>query len=271
MNTIHDPQSTVQAAPAIAAVSRAADTSAADASVLTAKQAAGVDRAKAYHSAIRRTAEGVGIYTYLLGHQCIQLKDSLKHGEWGSFVATHLTALSPRTIQFAMSAVDQIRKSADLPVIGKVKLLSDGSVDKASEQEISAAWSEFAEGKTITEIMRGIGAIREKRLQEHHNPKPRTVDERLEGRRKAALQIHLDLRADVNLLIGRITRSDDQGDMITLMDTTEWWKTLRTLRRLTKLIVPLTKRKLTEAQKKQEMKRLQKEEAERQKATADKR
>ncbi len=150
MNTIHDPQSTVQAAPAIAAVSGAADTSAADASTLTANQAAGVDRAKAYHAA-------------------------------------------------------------------------------------------------------------------------RTVDERLEGRRKAALQIHLDLRADVNLLIGRITRSDDQGDMITLMDTTEWWKTLRTLRRLTKLIVPLTKRKLTEAQKKQEMKRLQKEEAERQKATADKR
>jgi len=256
-----------------AALSRDAATADGDVSVLSADQAARVDRAKSYYAGMKTTAGKMGVYGFLFGLELRALKASTAgdHGQWMKFTAAHFPGILHRSITWFMDASAKLEAAsnlnskghATLPTVGNIQLLADGSLPKPVEEKVQAAWHEFAEGKTVTQFLRNIGAIREKQPQEHHNPKPRTTDEELEDRKKAVFQVHKDLRADVNLMIGKITATDGEGDMITLTETSEWKETLRTLRRLTKLIVPLTKRKLTVAEKKQQIKAIQKAEGNR--------
>jgi hypothetical protein len=219
---------------------------------LTKDQATRVDRAKSYWQSEIRSGRGVGIYAFMLGAELTTLKQSLKddasRGQWMTFRETHFPEIPHRTATERMALFSKLAESANLPPAGNIKLLGDGSIPKDYADKIAEAWCQHAEGKTITRFMRDTGVIREKQLPAHHPIKPRTPDEIIAAENAVHESALIDLENAVayalNLLDG----------MSKCIPTHRLKQHLRIAVSWTKAIRPLTKRKLSPAEKKDETK-----------------
>jgi hypothetical protein len=75
-----------------------------------------------------------------------------------------------------MDLADKLIKSAtvaDLPSVGEIHLLTDGTIPPEYREPILSAFHEVADGKTLTELYRDTGVIRNKKDPAHH---PRSAD-----------------------------------------------------------------------------------------------
>lgn len=167
--------------------------------VLTREQAARVDRANAYWEGERNSARGMCLYAFLLGTELHALKEENGHGDWMDFRAAHFPSIPHRTATERIAMAEKLAESANLTTTG-MKLLPDGSVPKPFEEKITKAFHEHADGKTITQFLRGNGTIRDAKAPKGTGKKSK-ID--LDGDDASALA---DLRQDLILL----ANEDDQ-------------------------------------------------------------
>lgn len=155
--------------------------------VMTQEQAALVDQIKSYHAAFEKSFGDQMGYAFLAGASLNTAKESLPHGKFTTWREANLPEIPERSAQRYMKFADQIRHSvADLPSPGKLKLLGNGDLAEKDKEKVLAAVHEIADGKTLTQLYRDLGVIREKKAPEHHPAKPRTPEEKLADRKQAA-------------------------------------------------------------------------------------
>ena len=209
---------------------------------LTPEQSARVDRSKSYHSAFHMSAQQMVIYAFLSGAELNALKSGLKHGDWLKFKEAHLPQIPQRSANRYMAFADQIGHVANLPTVGNIKLLENGRLPAEEEAKLITAFHDNAGGKTLTELYRDTGVIRDKKHQEHHPIKPLTPDETIAAEKKDAAARRGSFLTEAALLEMDIT-SKVNNSLLDWTTPSEWKELLRATRRLGKLINPLTKRK----------------------------
>jgi len=210
---------------------------------LAPEQALHVDRAKTFESGFQASSRQGVVYAFLAGLELNWLKSNLKHGEWLKFKEAHLPQIPARSATRYMAFADQIGHTvADLPTMGNLKLLSDWKLAPEDEQKIVSAFHDNAGGKTLTELYRDTGVIRDKKPHEHHPIKPQTPDEKIAAEKADAAARRADFLNEVFLLETAMT-SQQNNPLLDWTTPIEWKVILRATRRLGKLIVPFTKRK----------------------------
>jgi len=210
--------------------------------VMSSDIASQVDRVNHLHASFQRSANQVVIYAYLAGCELVALKESVKHGQWLAFRESYFPHIANRTAQRYMLFADQIRHAlADLPTVGNVKLLENGELPAAEEAKLVAAFHDLAGGKTLTELYRDTGVIRDKIPAAHHPIKPRTIDEQLASEAAKAEQALAGLFLEITLLSGEI--DNEYSAIRTHIKRSRWKEVLRALRGLSAKVTPLTKGK----------------------------
>ena len=212
-----------------------------------------VKRAKSYYAAIKDSADRMGAYGFLFGAELLALKESPmgEHGQWLKFTAENFPDIPHRTITWFMDATSKLAAAANLPTVGNIKLLSDGSLPKPVEKQILTAWHDVADGKSVTEFLRAIGAIREKQPHQHHPIKPLSPDEKIAAENAQADS--LLCQASNALMLISNDLAGKHGILSTRIPTKRWKEFLRTCVSVTKAIRPLTKRKQSPAEKKESL------------------
>ena len=230
-----------------------ATTTKSELAILTKDQAARVDRAKGYYSSIKGAADRMGVYGFLFGAELRGLKGTEvgDHGQWMKFTAAHFPEITHRALNYFMEASAKLEAASNLPTVGNIKLLSDGSLPKPVEKQILTAWHDVADGKSVTEFLRAIGAIREKQPHQHHPIKPLSPDEKIAAENAQADS--LLCQASNALMLISNDLAGKHGILSTRIPTKRWKEFLRTFVSVTKAIRPLTKRKQSPAEKKESL------------------
>ncbi len=166
--------------------------------VLTKDQAALVDQIKAYHAAFEKSFGDQMGYAFLAGVSLNAAKESLPHGKFMEWRESHLPEIKERSAQRYMKFADQIRHGmSDLPTVGKLKLLGNGDLNEKDKEKVLEAVHEIADGKTLTQLYRDLGVIREKKPAQHHPRKAVSPEDAVaaeaRGREELANQVLLNL------------------------------------------------------------------------------
>lgn len=147
-----------------------------------------IDRVKAYHAGtIGGFKQQMG-YAFLAGRELNILKEIVPHGEFLATCKEYLPDLSDRTARRYMqfSEALQLTLGGKTDTMSNLKLLPSGELSEEAEKSILAAVHEAADGKTITELYRDLGVIRDKKPPEHTPPKELTPEETIAARREQA-------------------------------------------------------------------------------------
>jgi hypothetical protein len=103
-----------------------------------------------------------------------------------------------------MTLADQIGQAvADLPTVGNLKLLSNGRLPEDQETKIVTAFAQATDGKSLTELYRDTGIIREKKAPIHTPPAPVTVEDQLAAELQTLLAPLHDIIASCGLIRAR--------------------------------------------------------------------
>lgn len=155
--------------------------------VLTADQVARVNRIKQYEAACRNSFSAQMGYAFLTGFELNAAKEELPHGKFAAWREANLPELPERSAQRYMKFAEQIRHSGGIADSGKLKLLGNGDLNEKDKEKVLEAVHEIADGKTLTQLYRDLGVIREKKPVVHHPRKPTTPEDDLKAKREQAL------------------------------------------------------------------------------------
>ena len=159
--------------------------------VLSADWADRVDRIKAYHQGCLKSFGDQMGYAFLAGVELNRLKDDLPHGKFTDFRKNHFAAIPDRSAQRYMAFGEALSKSATCGGFDDLKLLSDGHLDAKQQEKILKAVHEVADGKTLTQLYRDLGVIRDKKpvgRQDGEKPKRLSLAEQAELRKAQATE-----------------------------------------------------------------------------------
>ena len=186
--------------------------------ILPADQAARVDRIKQYHSGCMRAFGDQMGYAFLAGVELNALKEQTPHGKFLALLDTHIPEITHRTAnryqKFAEALQTHSKLLADKPAIGKKDTVSyleavnpetslqyaagalrvDGHWNPDAVEKVLAAVHEVADGKTLTEMYRDLGVIRQPQKPQHH---PRKNDPAAEINKPEDLGMAGDLLIDI--------------------------------------------------------------------------
>lgn len=157
--------------------------------VMSADHAARVNRIKQYEAACRNSFSAQMGYAFLTGVELNAAKEELPHGKFMEWRETFLPEIPERSAQRYMRFADQIRHSGGFADSGKLKLLGNGDLNEKDKEKVLEAVHEIADGKTLTQLYRDLGVIREKKHQVHTPRKPVTPEEQVESQNKAAEEL----------------------------------------------------------------------------------
>lgn len=124
-------------------------------------------------------------FAFLAGCALNRAKEILPHGrfmEWRESELSVQRSSAERYMKFA----DALGKFPTVGNLKEVKLLGEGEpLSPAQQKKICEAVHELADGKTLTEMYRDLGVIRQPQKPKHHPRKPLTPEEELAERREA--------------------------------------------------------------------------------------
>lgn len=155
-------------------------------SLLSAEQRA--ERIISYHRGGRRAAGQQVVFAYLAGAELLAQKEECAHGAFIKWVEENLPDITVRTAQRYMGFAESLQ--AEVATVANLDLprlqLTNGDAQAAEIEKVAAAIKEVADGKTLTELYRGFGLIREPKKQEY-NP-PRHTPEELAAKAEEAAE-----------------------------------------------------------------------------------
>ncbi len=134
-----------------------------------------IERIKAFHAGTLNAFADQMSYAFLAGVEFLSLKESTVHGQFEKLCADVLGEIPKRTrCQYMSFATVLIDKSATVALLAKEPLLlTNGKVAEADAVKICKAVHDIADGKTLTEMYRDLGVIRQakKVADVDHHPK----------------------------------------------------------------------------------------------------
>ena len=160
------------------------------------------------HNACLRAAQDHVGYAFLAGFELQRVKAALEHGQFLSWCESNLPSIQIRTAQRYMAfAVALQTKNDTVSLISPERLqITDGSLNERDRKAILEAAHEAADGKTLTELYRDLGVIRQPKEKQYHPPKPLSPEEELEARREQSRDLinqiteRIELVSDEQLL-----------------------------------------------------------------------
>lgn len=191
--------------------------------VLTKEQATLVEQIKSYHEAFEKSFSDQMGYAFLAGYALNAAKESLPHGKFTDWRAANLPEIPERSAQRYMKFADQIRHTvADLPTVGKLKLLGNGDLNEKDKEKVLEAVHEIADGKTLTQLYRDLGVIREKKAPKHHPRKPLSPEDHLEADKEQARGVMRAMLGPIATFLiepGAVLVQLSKGERQQLLDT----------------------------------------------------
>lgn len=143
-----------------------------------------IEHIKAYHAGcIIGFKQHMG-YAYLAGVELVALKEALPHGEFEKTRSSFLPEVTERTAQRYMKFAGSLLLNppgGNATPVSDLKLLPNGELTEESRELVLKSVYEMADGKTLTEMYRDLGVIREKKIPVHTPPKELTPEEQLKA------------------------------------------------------------------------------------------
>jgi hypothetical protein len=120
-------------------------------------------------------------YAFLCGFVLNQAKDLLPHGQFEQWWQANLPQLPKSTLHrymdWAKFVESHLALSGQMSHVGH--LISNGELTKDLEDQIVNAVHDFADGKTMTAMLRDLSLIRQPKQKEYHPPKPSSPEEQV--------------------------------------------------------------------------------------------
>lgn len=173
-----------------------------------------VECIKACHSGVLRAWKDQMGYAFLAGLGCLALKEKLHdekgHGHFEKFCAEQLPDLPKRTRQVYMSFCEKlIDKNATVALLAKQpRLLTTSEVAEDDAKAITKAVHDAADGKTLTELYRDLGVIRQPKPKVHTPPKPESPDDALASEKEQHESVLNDIVIAINLALENLDSPD---------------------------------------------------------------
>jgi len=152
-------------------------------------------------------------YAFLAGLALNRAKDLVPHGNSGGpgftkWREANLPEISERSARRYMEfsgklilSYPAVGKTATVAVFKSERLeLPEGALPEQEQKAVLQAVHDAADGKTLTEMYRDLGIIREAKKQQHHPRKPTTPEQELEAARTAAAETVLHLATSLRAL-----------------------------------------------------------------------
>lgn len=172
-----------------------------------------VDYDREFHGAFQRQMG----FAFLAGCALLRAKEIIPHGkflDWRERELPQLTrASASRYSQFA----EALRKDPTVGSLKEVKLLGEGEpLTPAQQKKITEAVHELADGKTLTEMYRDLGVIRQPQKPKHHPRKagPADAAAQLKAEREWSARMTETWKAPLRIWID--THSDAEGRRVDL-------------------------------------------------------
>lgn len=179
-----------------------------------------LDYDREFHSAFQRQMG----FAFLAGVALLRAKEIVPHGkflEWRESELPQLTRSSAsRYSQFA----EALRKDPTVGSLKEVKLLGEGeALTPAQQKKITEAVHELADGKTLTEMYRDLGVIRQPEKPKHHPRKPSDPGADLDAQKAWSLDLRNAWAGPLRVFLAAL--ADEEGDHVHL-GTKEWQASL---------------------------------------------
>jgi hypothetical protein len=219
--------------------------------ILTKDQAALVDQVKASHIGVRRSYEHQIQYALICGMQLIALKSTCEHGEFIRLRETHLPDVSSSAAGRYMDFFHICQTK--FPAVGNLKgstlLLEKGDLPAHEKETVLKAVYEAAEGKTWTAFYRDLDLCRQPIPHAHHPIKPQSPDEIIAAQNEQADSLLRAAESALGLLLDDL--QSRAGTLAQRVPVKRWKDILRVTIQFNKIVRPLTKRRLSPAEKKE--------------------
>lgn len=166
-----------------------------------------VARVKQYHKELLRTSQDQAMVAGLAGAELLLMKAQLPHKFFTPFVEQHFgTEVTLRSCQRYMAVVkDLIAKNATVSLLLE-QATGEGGLNGDRREQYLLAWHEFADGKTITSLMRDCGAIRDPKEAKKHPRKEANPIATEEEQTRQANEHWCMIAADVELALENYER-----------------------------------------------------------------
>jgi hypothetical protein len=131
--------------------------------VITANHADQIERINQYHGACLKSYGDQMGYAFLCGVELGQVKTRIPHGQFQEFCTRYLPQIPERSAQRYMSFADALRsKSATVADLANKPLqIANGTLPEKQKEEVLKAVHDIADGKTLTQLYRDLGIIRQ--------------------------------------------------------------------------------------------------------------
>lgn len=186
------------------------------------------DYDREFHSAFTRQMG----FAFLAGAALNRAKEIIPHGKFMEWSETELSVKRSSVARY-MKFAEAIGK---LPTVGnlkEVKLLGEGELlTPAQQKKITEAVHSLADGKTLTEMYRDLGIIRQPEKPKHHPAKPLTAAEELAEHKAHAKDLLSACIGPMRVLVGDL---DDVGEFIEHLTDADWEEALSVGVRFTSL------------------------------------
>lgn len=152
--------------------------------------AAHTERIKVYDAAFHNAFSQQMGYAYLAGCELNAIKEALPHGEFMKWKAKFLPAIPHRSATRYMEFQTKLATTvANLPTVGECRLLGNGELPEKEKEKILKAVHQAADGKTLTQLYRDLGVIREKKHPVHTPRKTVSPEEQVDAEDKSAVEL----------------------------------------------------------------------------------
>lgn len=142
-------------------------------------------------------------YGFLAGITLSRAKDSLPHGHFAQWCSVYLPLIPERTarryMSFASRLQDQSIELAEL--CSDPFLLTNGHFNEAQREGILKTVHDVADGKSLTDLYRDLGVIKQPEKQKYTAPKELTPEEEARAKEEAAEQLAKTIIGDIALVL----------------------------------------------------------------------
>jgi hypothetical protein len=169
-----------------------------------------VEYDREFHSAFQRQMG----FAFLAGAALLRAKEIVPHGQFMAWREAELSVERSSAERY-MKFADAVGKFPTVGNLKEVKLLGEGEpLTAAQQKKITEAVHELADGKTLTEMYRDLGVIRQPEKPKHHPRKPVDPGADLDAQKAWSLDLRNAWSAPLRVFLTAL--ADEEGDHVHL-------------------------------------------------------
>lgn len=169
------------------------------------------DYDREFHSAFQRQMG----FAFLAGCALLRAKEIVPHGKFVEWRESELPELSRSSASRYTQFAEALRKDPTVGSLKEVRLLGNGGELTADQQQkVADAVHKLADGKTLTEMYRDLGVIRQPEKPKHHPRKPSDPGEDLDAQKAWSLDLRNAWSGPLRVFLTAL--ADEEGDHVHL-------------------------------------------------------